>query len=122
MMSNRVVPRTRHQEPAGRHSAIRSPTTAERPEVSVNLPSVLAKREPMVGQQRLFQNLQTVAGNTAMNILLQRDGGWPDASKKGKAWNDAQAKAVGKIWRIAIAGLKGGTTRAFKGGDNAHTT
>ena len=57
-----------------------------------------------------------------MTILLQRDGGWPDASKKGKAWNDAQAKAVGRIWRIAIAGLKGGATRAFKGGDSAHTT
>ncbi len=121
-MSNRARPRARHQEPVGRHSATRSPTTAERSELSANLPPVLSKREPMVGQQRLFQDLQAVAGNTAMNILLQRDGGWPDASKKGKAWNDAQAKAVGKIWRIAIAGLKGGATQAFKGGDNAHTT
>ena len=121
-MSNRSVPRTRQQEPAGRHSATRSPSTVERPDGPSHLPPPLSTREPMVGQQRLFRDLQTVAGNSAMNILLQRDGGWPDASKKGKAWNDATAKAVGKIWRIAIAGLKGGATEAFKGGDNAHTT
>ncbi len=51
-----------------------------------------------------------------------RKGGWPDASDKGAAWNDRIPKQVGKIWRIAIAGLKGGTTKPFKGGDSAHTT
>jgi len=54
--------------------------------------------------------------------VVQRAGGWPDASSAGRAWNDPTPKAVGKIWRIAIAGLKGGTGRRFKGGDSEHTT
>jgi hypothetical protein len=121
-MSNRAGTWTRHPEPVGRRPVTRSRTATERPEMPTSLTPGLVRRQASVGQHRLFQHLQTVAGNTAMGVLLQRDGGWPDASKKGKAWNDAKAKAVGKIWRIAIAGLKGGAARAFKGGDSAHTT
>src|SRR5262245_56673065 len=53
--------------------------------------------------------------------VLQRKGGWPDASTKGRAWNDPSAKKVGTIWRMAIAGLKGGTKMAVKDGASEHS-
>jgi hypothetical protein len=86
--------------------------------------SLLARRT-LKGQGQLIRDLQAAVGNAAVRLILQRKGGWPDASSKGKAWNDPIAKKVStgsKIWRIAIAGLKGGTAEAFKGGSSAHTT
>ena len=83
--------------------------------------SPLARRT-LRGHGQLIPGLQAAVGNAAVRLILQRKGGWPDASSKGRAWNDPTAKAVGKIWRIAIAGLKGGTREAFKGGESAHTT
>ena len=80
-------------------------------------------RRTLKGQGQLIRDLQATVGNAAVRLMiLQRKGGWPDASSKGRAWNDPSAKAVGKIWRIAIAGLKGGTKEAFKDDDSAHTT
>ncbi len=79
-------------------------------------------RRTLTGQGELIRDLQGAVGNAAVRLILQRKGGWPDASSKGKKWNDPTAKKVGKIWRIAIAGLKGGTDKPFKGGDSAHTT
>jgi hypothetical protein len=79
-------------------------------------------RRTLKGQEPFIRDLQAAVGNAAVRLILQRKGGWPDASSKGKAWNDPIAKKVGKIWRIAIAGLKGGTSGTFKGGDSAHTT
>jgi len=75
-----------------------------------------------VSAHQLVRGMQTVAGNRAMTFALQRDGGWPGASKKGPAWNDATPKDVGKVRRLAIAGLAGGASGSFKGGDSAHTT
>jgi hypothetical protein len=81
-------------------------------------------------QQWLYAHLQHPEARRLWSELSRlqksanpgRKGGWPDASTKGEAWNDRIPKQVGKIWRIAIAGLKGGTTKPFKGGDSAHTT
>jgi len=75
-----------------------------------------------VGAHRLVSTMQTVAGNLAVTIALQRAGGWPGAATKGKSWNDATPKDVGRVRRLAIAGLAGGATTSFKGGDSEHTT
>ena len=86
--------------------------------------SPLARRT-LKGQGPLIRDLQAAVGNAAVRLILQRKGGWPGASSKGKKWNDPTPKKVStdsKIWRIAIAGLKGGTAEAFKGGSSAHTT
>ena len=72
--------------------------------------------------QQTVLGLQRSAGNRAVTIAIQRAGGWPDADPTGPAWNDAKAKAVAKVWRIAIAGLAGGASSPFKGGDSEHTT
>ena len=34
----------------------------------------------------------------------------------------AAPKAIGKIWRLAVSGLPGGTADTFRGRDSAHTT
>ncbi len=75
-----------------------------------------------VGAHRLVSSMQTVAGNHAVTIALQRTGGWPGAATQGPAWNDATPKNVGRVRRLAIAGLAGGATSAFKGGDSEHTS
>jgi hypothetical protein len=51
--------------------------------------------------------LQRSAGNRAVTGLLQREVGWSDASKKGRAWN-AGEQAVGKVRRIPLEGLAEG--------------
>jgi hypothetical protein len=82
-------------------------------------------RHTLKAQTPLIRDLQAAVGNTAVRLILQRKGGWPDASKEGRKWNDPEAKKVSptsKIWRIAIAGLKGGTKEPFKGGESQHTT
>src|SRR5262249_13820830 len=82
-------------------------------------------RRTLKGQGPLIRDLQAAVGNAAVRLILQRKGGWPDASSKGRKWNDPEPKKVSpssKVWRIAIAGLKGGTDKAFKGGDSAHST
>ena len=83
---------------------------------------VLPDRRSVVGAHQLVRTLQAAAGNLAVTIALQRAGGWPDAATQGPAWNDAKPKEVGRVRRLAIAGLAGGATSAFKGGDNEHTT
>src|SRR5215470_894795 len=80
--------------------------------------SPLARRA-LKGQGQLIRDLQAAVGNAAVRLILQRKGGWPDASSKGRKWNDPDPKKVrpdSKVWRIAIAGLKGGTAGRFKGG------
>ena len=62
------------------------------------------------------------AGNRALGLALQRQPGWPDASTKGPKWNDATAKSVGAIRRLAVSGLPGGTSGKFRGSESAHTT
>jgi len=79
-------------------------------------------RRILRAQEQLIHQLHGLAGNAAVRLILQRQGGWPGASSKGPAWNDPKAKAVGKVWRIAIAGLKGGTSEVSKDADSAHTT
>lgn len=83
-----------------------------------------AQRPVDVGswQQQLIRRLQTSAGNAAVNVMLQRDAGWPDAAPGGRAWNDAKPKGVGRIWRLAVSGLTGGAAGQFKGEDSAHTS
>ena len=78
-------------------------------------------RTAVVGAHQLVRTMQTAAGNLAVTIALQRAGGWPGAATQGPAWNDAKPKEIGRIRRLAIAGLAGGATSSFKGGDSAHT-
>jgi hypothetical protein len=47
------------------------------------------------------------AGNRAVARLLQRDVGWTDASKQGRAWN-ADEREVGTVRRIPLEGLAEG--------------
>ena len=75
-----------------------------------------------VGARQLVSTLQSTAGNRAITLALQRAGGWPDAATAGPAWNDARAKPVGRITRLAIAGLAGGAGDTFKGGDSQHSS
>jgi hypothetical protein len=74
------------------------------------------------GGERLLRNLGSTAGNRAVALALQRQPGWPDASKEAPSWNDAKPKPVGHIWRLAVAGLPGGTDKDFTGPDSGHTT
>jgi len=82
----------------------------------------LLGRRALGGRPDLIRSLQATAGNAAVSLMLQRKAGWPDASTEGPAWNDARPKAVGQIWRLAIAGLTGGIGKPFKGGTSVHTT
>jgi hypothetical protein len=71
--------------------------------------------------QRLVARYRA-AGNRALGLILQRQAGWPDASTQGPKWNDATAKPVGQIWRLAVSGLTGGNAGKYRGSDSAHTT
>jgi len=65
--------------------------------------------------------LQRLAGNRATTLVLQRSPSAPDPSK-GERWNDGKAYEVGKIWRVSVSGLKGGTSDKWQGDDSHHTT
>lgn len=58
--------------------------------------------------------LQRGAGNRAVASLLQREVGWTDASREGKAWN-LKERPVGKIRRIPLEGLAEGLDASVRG-------
>lgn len=62
--------------------------------------------------------LQRLAGNQATSLVLQRS---PPDRSKGESWNDGRAYEVGKIWRVSVTGLAGGTAEKWQGGDSQHT-
>lgn len=110
--------------PADRRRAAPRPGADSGPALTFPLTShgpVLPDRRAVVGARQLMRTMQAAAGNLAVTIALQRAGGWPDAASQGPAWNDARPKQIGRVRRLAIAGLAGGATSAFKGGDSEHT-
>jgi hypothetical protein len=110
--------------PADRRRAAPRPGADSGPALTFPLTShgpVLPDRRAVVGARQLVRTMQAAAGNLAVTIALQRAGGWPDAASQGPAWNDARPKQIGRVRRLAIAGLAGGATSAFKGGDSEHT-
>lgn len=72
------------------------------------------------GQFELIRDLQALAGNAAVTRILQRQPSGPDPGK-GEHWNDTKAYAVGRMWRMEVTGLKGGTDEKFLDDDSAHT-
>ena len=63
--------------------------------------------------------LQRLAGNQATSLMLQRS---PPDRSKGERWNDGKAYEVGKVWRVSVTGLTGGTAGKWRGDDSEHTT
>lgn len=120
-MSGRSGLRVRTSETPARQGSTTG-RSQNRPVAHQPDPSDLFGRSTLSAQQLLIRGLQNSAGNAAVNLMLQRDAGWPGASKDGPAWNDAKPKAVGRIWRLAIAGLAGGTKKQFKDDESAHTS
>jgi len=104
--------------PADRRRAAPKPGNAT---TTTNWQGTVPADRRTVGARQLVGALQTTVGNRAVTLALQRDGGWPGASTAGPAWNDARPKEVGQVRRLAIAGLAGGATSSFKGGDSEHT-
>ena len=120
-MSSRTTARTPTPRTERRRSAI---PDRDAPVVAAanRMRPDLLERSDAATRQRTVRQMQAAVGNAAVAMVLQRVGGWPNASTKGRAWNDKEPKEIGRIWRLAIAGLAGGATEEFKDAESAHTT
>ena len=97
------------------------PTPSRRRPPARQTPAGPVDRWIRQGTPQALRELQRLAGNQATTLVLQRSPKAPDPSK-GERWNDGKAYEIGRVFRVSVTGLKGGTSAKWQEDDSHHTT